>query len=449
MPARDHLQRALRWLDAFWTPRRVLWAGWLLFVIYCYPGYMSTDSVVQLLQARGAEIQDWHPPVMAILWRWLDRIVAGPFPMLIVQSSCFLLGLAALLRRVMAPRAAAIVAALVLVFPPVLTPMAVIWKDSQMAGFLLAGTALLLSERRRYQLAGCGLLFLATAQRYNAPAATLPLVVLLFVWKPELSRWRRYAAAAGVWIAITALAFGANRALTERKMYAWHGSVALLDIVGMVRYAPQLPDDEVRERLAGVTIVPEDDLWRSIRKRYDPRAWFWLVNGEGHVLEAPHTEDQRAAVAAAWKNLLFAFPTSYLRHRWEVFRALVGLDADKVSAEWDGFTENPAQEAPIGHKATHSKLQAAWLSVIPKIDDGMLFRPWVYLLLGLLLLPLCRGQRLAFALLTSGVLNELSLFVAAPSADYRYSHWMIACTTIGLVVLFATRLRELAATAGE
>src|SRR5204863_4843679 len=120
--------------------------GWLLFVVYSYPGYMSTDSVDQLLQARGAnEIHDWYPPVMAVMWRVTDAIVAGPFPMLVIQSCAFLLGLAALLRHVLAPRRAAIVAAVVLLLPPVLTPMAVIWKDSQMAGFLVAGIACLLS----------------------------------------------------------------------------------------------------------------------------------------------------------------------------------------------------------------------------------------------------------------------------------------------------------------
>ena len=31
------------------TPRRILVLGWVVFLVYAYPGYMSYDSVVQLL----------------------------------------------------------------------------------------------------------------------------------------------------------------------------------------------------------------------------------------------------------------------------------------------------------------------------------------------------------------------------------------------------------------
>lgn len=435
--------RAGRWLDSVATPRRILWLGWVLFVIYCYPGYMSTDSVNQLEQARATDpLHDWHPPLMAMLWRVTDSVIAGPFPMLIIQSVAFLLGLDGILRRVLRPRTAAVLASLILLFPPVMTTMAVIWKDSQMAGFLLAGTACLLSANRKWKLAGCVLLFFATAQRYNSIAATFPIVLALFVWREELTRWRRYAIAFGVWIAITVAAFGTNKLLTEQKLYAWHGSVALFDIVGTIRYAQPLPDGEVRELLAGVTVIPTEDIQYGFRLRYFPRAWWELANGPKRVLEAPKTEEQREAVARAWRDVVMTYPVAYLKHRLRVFREVIGISKYPPGAEWDGFTENPAQEPAIKHSAMHSKVQARWLSLIPAIQDSLPFRAWAYLLLGFALLPLCRRQRLAFVVIASGLLNELSLFVAAPSADYRYSHWMIACTIIGIALVFAARWRS-------
>src|SRR6187551_3493672 len=115
--------------------RAILAIGWLLFLVYSFPGFMSYDSVWQLSQARGLEpINDWHPPLMTFVWRLLDWFIAGPFLMLVIQSLTFLLGLYVVLKQFMRARRAAIVAVLTLLLPQNLIVMAVIWKDSQMAG---------------------------------------------------------------------------------------------------------------------------------------------------------------------------------------------------------------------------------------------------------------------------------------------------------------------------
>ena len=63
-------------------------AGFLLYVGFFYPGFMSTDSAVQILQARQGVYSDWHPPAMAYLWGLLESItVPGPAGMLILQSA--------------------------------------------------------------------------------------------------------------------------------------------------------------------------------------------------------------------------------------------------------------------------------------------------------------------------------------------------------------------------
>jgi len=57
-------------------------------------------------------------------------------------------------------------------------------------------------------------------------------------------------------------------------------------------------------------------------------------------------------------------------------------------------------------------------------------------------LLLTRKHRDMFALLISGLLFESSLLVLAASPDYRYSHWMVICTAIGMIVLTARRYRD-------
>ncbi|HEY0254389.1 MAG TPA: hypothetical protein VGC41_22835, partial [Kofleriaceae bacterium] len=68
------------------------------------------------------------------------------------------------------------------------------------------------------------------------------------------------------------------------------------------------------------------------------------------------------------------------------------------------------------------------------------FRAFIYFVVGLYLLAFVRS-RLAIALLLSGLGCEMSLFVGAPSNDYRYSHWMITCVVICTTVVFGLRYR--------
>jgi hypothetical protein len=438
-----HLRRIAGWLDAAATRRRILVAGWLLFVIYAYPGYMSTDSVDQLLQARHGPIHDWYPPLMAYQWRWLDRIVSGPFLMLVVQSVTFLVGLAAILRHAMHARAAAIAAVAILLFPPVLTQMAVIWKDSQMAGFLLAGIAGLLSPSRRWRVFGCVMLFFATAQRYNAPAATLPIVVALFVWSEAHTRWKRYGIALATWLAITATAFGVNRLLTEKRTHAWHNSLALFDIAGTIRFTPGITPEQIREELAGVPLRPDVVLERNtFRAIYNPMGWYGLVFDTNAVFAPPGTEGQRAAVTRAWGTMVTEHPLGYFKHRWRVFKQALGFSIyPPQGGVWDGFTETAAQPAMINHVATHSRVQREWLDLMPELHETLLFEVWFYGVLALAFVPLCLRHRLSFALLTSGIGLELSLFVVAPSRDFRYSHWFIVARVATAVMVFAVRWR--------
>ena len=81
-----------------WTPRSILAIGFVGFVLYGFPGFMSTDSVNQLHEARTGLYSNAHPPLMAAQWTVLDAIVSGPLLMLLLQGGLMLWGLYALLR---------------------------------------------------------------------------------------------------------------------------------------------------------------------------------------------------------------------------------------------------------------------------------------------------------------------------------------------------------------
>src|SRR4051794_3012093 len=67
--------------------------GLVVTCVVFYPGYMTDDSITQLRQAREGYYGDWHPPIMAWIWRILDRIIPGPFGMVLFHNLLFWTGL--------------------------------------------------------------------------------------------------------------------------------------------------------------------------------------------------------------------------------------------------------------------------------------------------------------------------------------------------------------------
>ncbi len=410
----------------------ILGIGWVLVLAYAFPGYMSADSVSQLAQARGIEVlSDGHPPFMAMTWRCLEWFSAGPFAMLLLQTGALLFGLDSILQRYVSRRSAALIAVLVLVLPPVLAPMGVIWKDSQMCGFAMLGIAMLAGGRMAL---GCAVLLAATAMRYNAPAAMFPLVVLLFRCT---TGWRRYAIALGVWVALTAVAFEINIKLTQQQEHEWYSSLALHDIAGTLRFAPRCATRQIDLELAGTPLVAKDEPQKHCRWQYQPTTHWNLWHGERRIFDPPRTDAERDAIATAWWAIVTHHPKAYAKHRWAVFDKLLSEPSMQV---WGEFVENDYQRTLVMSANHHSELQQRWLGLERWLSTTFLFHPGFYLVLALALLPLCR-DRLAFAMLTSGICHELALLPLAPSNDFRYSHWMIVCTVVGLVIVLVTRSR--------
>jgi hypothetical protein len=430
-------------------PLAILGVGWLWLVVYAYPGVMTMDSLDQLREGREWFFTDSHPPVMAALWGVLDRIVAGPITMLLIQSSAFLLGLYLILRRLMTPRAAALCACAVFVFPPVFSPLAVIWKDCLMAAALVLGIAAVQSERRRTRILGLVAFALATSLRYNALAATFPLVVLLFEWERGKRWYVRYAISAATWLAITVVALGGNALLTDRKMHFWHSSLALQDIAGVLAFVePDVPDSELRPLLAPTEIKVDSQIHAAVRAQYRSNDFQQLLTGAGALWDVPWTdplpEARRDAITNAWKTLIKDHPGAYMRYRLENFGETLGVNEKFVSAMVVPHrAQYPALLEKFGFGRGYSKLQRRvedaylWLA-----KNTRLWRPHVYALLALGLLLVAWRQRDVLAFLLSGLFMELTMLVLGGTADYRYSHWLTTMTCLSLVMLIARRARE-------
>ena len=421
------------------SPRTILVIGYALLLIYSFPGYMSSDPVNQLHEARTGVFSSAHPPIMAEQWRLLEVFVTGPILMLLLQGALFLGGLYRILCRAMSPRAAAVWACVVLLWPPVLTTMGVIWKDAQMAAYLLAGIAALLDARRSVQLLGLVLLTVACAFRHNAAAAVLPVVVLLFAWRPDQRWWLRYPIAVAVFAVVMFVAFRVNAMLTTQSTFL---SPFYTDIVGILYYEDHRSDEDLREVLRGTPLLHDTDIHARARALYSPRTSYQVTRGDDRLFGDPTTPEHVAALTRAWKQLVWHDPLAYITHRNAVFADLLGLSDEPLwGPVYTRFAESRDQELWIEHQATYSRLQLAMAHTMYDLaTETSLFRPYIYALIALVLLALCR-DRLTLTFLASGLGYELGYWPITSTPDLRYSQWMITCACIAVVLLFAQRYR--------
>jgi hypothetical protein len=424
----------------------VLVTAWLVLIAYAYPGMMTIDSVDQLREARAGFYTDAHPPAMAALWRLVEYVHEGPFGMLVLQSVSFVAGLYLVLRRALQPVPAAIAAAVLTLFPPILTPLAVIWKDCLMAGSLLLGIGLLLSECRNVRLAGLGMLVVATAVRYNAPAATLAPIVLLCVVR-AMPRWR-YSIAIAVWLGVTILGLGIDKVLTDQPMHFWHSTLAPMDIVGTTCHADEkISDGDMRERLRGSRPMIDTDIQAAMCRAYNPRDYGGVISGPSRIWDLPFSGDapappeQRAALEHLFWSTVSAHPVAYLEHRLAVMRWVLALTSEPPNSTVMLHKLQPEALHDLGIHSVATPKQGLWSRRFSRLATHTpLYRPWIYALLALILLAFCRRHADIAALLLSGLGAEGSLLLFAGSGDYRYSHWLVVCTCTALVMLVARRI---------
>ncbi len=413
------------------TPRRILIGGWVVALLYAWPGYLRVDGADQLVDSRTGVFTDWHSPVMTEVWRIVGRAIAGPAGMLLLQSGLLLFGAYAVFRRVLRrDRSAAWAAVGVSLFPPVLATTGVISAEAQLAGWFVAGIGALMSDRRRIRLVGLGLFALGIGMRDGVALVALPLLVVLFHWRGEQG-WRRLVLAVLAWVAIVALSIGVERLLVDQHTRRFEVELATSDITEILRRGPTMSDRELTNLLAGTPLVTPTGI-QAKAKTHEP------------LFDAPSTDAQRVAMVDARHAMIRAAPGAYLRTSWHRLYRELGLPR---SRNWKSlyikFVEVPAHSETLAYRASHSKVQR-WLIVpVRLLSRTFVFRPYLYAYLGVVLLGIALAwrRRLVVAVLVSGALSELALGFVSPFPAYRDSHWMIVAVVISTVLLGAHRLQ--------
>jgi len=143
-------------------------------------------------------------------------------------------------------------------------------------------------------------------------------------------------------------------------------------------------------------------------------------------------------VGNAWRQMVTEHTAAYLHHRAAFFLSVTGVTYGSFGAVPPRLVTYAGGVDRLGIPQTTFEYQEQWSAFYRRLSlETPLFRQWLYIVAAILLLPLCRRNRDIAAVLASGLVVEASLFFIAPSADYRYSHWMITSTCVALIMIVA------------
>lgn len=436
-------------------------ALWFLFCVVCgissfavlSPGFLTSDSISQILESRTGLYSDAHAPVVALLWGLSESFYLGKAGMLALQLGLLWLGIflcvGAVSKNVLVRCG---VASLLFLFPPVLCWAGAITKDTLMLGAAMVGAGLLLRIRHGSELSGLyavliGIVFfLICLLRQNGVFLVAGLATLAGSLHYVAGRRRSAPALClalflGPFLAANVL----NKWIVDVRTYPL-SSLLTFDVAGVaVRHAD---DDEFNERyhdISEVSLLRPGRELSELARWYTPKDWMYLavMMTKDTAVEPPVlrvSDAQRmSALFQWWRELLREYPGDYLSHRFDVFMALLAWGGRAVAdpACFSDRGEVPGIAAPVKTQI-HDFL--AWrLDWV--VQETILFKPWLYYgisLISLVLVTVFRPTNWVTAggLLASGLLHETALFVIAPAAEFRYSVWMMVATMLAVVVLF-------------
>jgi hypothetical protein len=161
------------------------------------------------------------------------------------------------------------------------------------------------------------------------------------------------------------------------------------------------------------------------------------------------TPEEKKDLFDLWLDCIVRHPRAWLRHRASAFRQVIGLNAQDL---WSPVFMNPngGQERVTryyGKNPPLNRFQIALKGRFEALSKHLIYRPWVYLLLtiaiiafGLFFWNQARAE--VFFVALSGLAYEGVLFFVGPSADYRYSHYMIYSSVLATLLLIRASTRR-------
>jgi hypothetical protein len=423
--------------------------GFGLTIWAFYPGFMSPDSVTSLTEARQNSFTDISSPLMSYLWRFLDKISAGPALMLIFQNAVFWSACAAFWH---ATHKKSLRLGLCLVLfaltPQIFAQLPVVWKDVGLGAALFLSAALLyLADKAKNKsalFASVLFLFYGYAARLNALPAVLPIAIwsgFIFCRAFEIEKKKFLPVAVGViyFFALSLTVYFVSGGITEVKTVYPFQQIYLYDLAAISK--------ERNEALFPEYVLKNENFsLEKVKTRYNERSVSDLIfenvpeKGDLPVLKLSSDAEQIAALRQKWLESVRENPSAYLKHRGRVFAQLVGLSPSVTRPFWNlGFSENPPEFQREENFAASVLMKYFGLFQRP-FPQTFFFRAFLWLLFcGYFLYQAIKNKlrddwEIVFVLSISCLLFTFAYFPTTPSTEFRYLFW--SAISSALVVIF-------------
>ena len=382
-----------------------------------YPGTLGPDSSGQLQEAISGNFTDWHPPIMAALWRLLLHVAPGPAPLLVLQVALYWIGIWAFWDAVAGERNwHSFLPLLAAAHPLLLVSLGTIGKDVSLATSLTAAAGILYRQRALARPANLGtailvglLLAYAALVRWNGAFAVAPL--LLYRVRPAAVRAAPVLLGSAVLALVSVpVSTFVNHSLLQASPTHPEVSLELFDTAGIVHFSGD-------RRLLG---LPDGCytpfFWDPLKSPRCDRLFDQWTGPGSHV-----------ATTRTWISAIASHPLSYARHRLDHFNSSIY------------FLVPPAQRCRSAPEYFDCNEPRARLIASDFVKKNPLYWPCVWLAAGAWLLVRRRGAAEGIrALAWSGTLYGVAYLVVRVATDWRYYLWTVFAIAMALALDFAS-----------
>lgn len=415
-------------------------AGAALVLVAYWPGIMIDDARWQYQQVVDNAYEDWHPPLMAWIWRHLTVIAKGPAPMLALQVLLYWagFGLIATSASKRGHKGLALALALVGFLPASLALSGTVTKDALMDGVLLAASGMILwrplvqasAARMGLSLGAIALLFLAAALRFNAFFACVPLALAALPRRFTSTKPRLFSSAilAAAAFAVTGPAISA---LLQAEKTDVELSLIIFDLGGITEHSgvSQFPDLHVPNPVA------------VNHGCYDPYGWDSYSDWAKKT--CPLGFDPLQALVDGgdfdartwWVRSIASHPIAYLQHRFTHFN----LSSWFLVSDGPDFTAwSQSVPNPWGFRVRENGL----LTLITRLADDAATIPigWPIFWISIALAALVAGLMVPtfsepIAIAASAFFYGAGYLVVGVATGIRYYIWTFDGAAIAALII--------------
>ena len=408
-----------------------------------WPGYISYDSALQLLQGRAESYNTWHPPVMAWLLGVADATVPGAGLFVVFDAALLCASMVLLLWLRPRPSwAAALVAALCVLSPQFLIYQGIVWKDVLFADAGVAGFVSLACAGAQWRdmrlrfvfiAAAVVLLVLAALTRQNGiivvlfGAIAVAAIAGTYAGRHRIREAIRYGV--GTLLIAAALFVGISLALETRGDDGYGRlsqikALQLYDIAGMVAAQPDLKLDDLHKSRPELEALIRSDGARL----FSPQSADSLVMSPALQKAIVVTPEKR--LLDQWLDLIGRHFGLYLRVRAEIFRwVTLTPDIGKCHPYYVGVSGPPNAMRQLGLDERPRARDIALSNYGRYFVDTPVFShiPFGVIAIAALLILFRRRAPADIAIgfmLVSALVFVLTFFVISIACDYRYLYYL-------------------------